>query len=330
MRSVTVPGNLLITGEYVITEEGGTGFACAMAPRVEAWMEDAPDLQVEGRAGGSRISWSASEDAGRSGSAPGASVSSHLLDRAVPFLLDHGARHRKGRLVVDSSAFFARQGRKLGFGSSAAVTLALTALLAAEPQTPPEEILHTAVSAHRHVQGGRGSGYDVTASLFGGVGIFTGGSTPGWTAAEGWWLANARLILSERHNSTVDAVKRHRSWSREHPDAWQELIQRSNAATDALASAAEWSQVRTAIHESRRIGGALGEAIGVSACVDDAAAAEGSSTAMACKSVGAGSELMLCLRAGDAAVEAVHVPAEKTQSAHIVPLMVEQEGLRWE
>jgi phosphomevalonate kinase len=72
-------------------------------------------------------------------------------------------------LQLDTSAFVdAVQGVKIGIGSSAALTTALAAALCevAEADVEPTRI---AFAAHRHFQGGLGSGVDVACSSAGGL-----------------------------------------------------------------------------------------------------------------------------------------------------------------
>jgi phosphomevalonate kinase len=64
------------------------------------------------------------------------------------------------------------RGAKFGFGSSAALTVALVAALG-QPDAPLPELYRTAVAAHRNFQAGRGSGVDIAAAVFGGVIGFT-------------------------------------------------------------------------------------------------------------------------------------------------------------
>ena len=77
--------------------------------------------------------------------------------------------------VADSSALDAPEGGKLGLGSSAAVTVAAAgALLARDGRSLHDtavraELLRLCVASHRAAQGGRGSGGDVAASVYGGV-----------------------------------------------------------------------------------------------------------------------------------------------------------------
>jgi len=70
-------------------------------------------------------------------------------------------------VVIDTSEFHdPRSGRKVGIGSSAAVSAALATALAALGGANAATV---AQRAHRHFQGGAGSGVDVAASLAGGV-----------------------------------------------------------------------------------------------------------------------------------------------------------------
>jgi len=78
---------------------------------------------------------------------------------------------------IDTRAFYDRPGgRKLGLGSSAAVTVSLLAALQQvnaagnSPGNRPGNHLHAlAFEAHSRFQGGRGSGVDIAASLQGGL-----------------------------------------------------------------------------------------------------------------------------------------------------------------
>lgn len=80
-------------------------------------------------------------------------------------------------VTLDSRAFFHNSGDraiKLGLGSSAALTVALAAALfdwsgTGEPPQPGIEWLQRLLRLHRGLQGGRGSGVDLAASLMGGV-----------------------------------------------------------------------------------------------------------------------------------------------------------------
>lgn len=88
------------------------------------------------------------------------------------------ASDRPWDIEIDTRDFFdAGAANKLGLGSSAALTVAMAAIWLALDQGPegvgpqhwPERWLDTLVALHRGLQGGRGSGVDVAASLHGGL-----------------------------------------------------------------------------------------------------------------------------------------------------------------
>ena len=149
----TAPGKLLVTGEYAVIDG---------APAVV--------LAVDRRAIASH---------GRGASSP-------FLDAvAAALAARHGADHPSvsaaREIHVDSSAFYDRS-QKLGLGSSAAVTVAATALALGTPIDSPDtwrdEIQRIASEAHAAAQsarGARGSGADIAASVHGGAIAFTAG-----------------------------------------------------------------------------------------------------------------------------------------------------------
>lgn len=75
------------------------------------------------------------------------------------------------RIRIESQPSYAARG-KIGFGSSAAVCVALVAVLMAaanDGSIDKERVFALALQAHRAAQGGVGSGGDVAASTFGGL-----------------------------------------------------------------------------------------------------------------------------------------------------------------
>ncbi len=76
------------------------------------------------------------------------------------------------QIVLQTDAFYSAEWRrKLGFGSSSALTVALYKALDAawELHLPPEDFFRLALAAHRYAQGNSGSGIDVAASFAGKV-----------------------------------------------------------------------------------------------------------------------------------------------------------------
>ncbi|HTL34189.1 MAG TPA: hypothetical protein VL326_13760 [Kofleriaceae bacterium] len=146
----TAPGKLILTGEYAVLE-GAPALVVAVNRRVVATRRKAPR-----------------------GSSPFLIAVADVI--AAKYGAEHPATRAAMEIVVDSTAFY--QGtEKLGLGSSAAVTVAATALaLAADQRAIPVvdkvEVLAIATAAHARAQGergARGSGADIAAAVFGGV-----------------------------------------------------------------------------------------------------------------------------------------------------------------
>ena len=84
-----------------------------------------------------------------------------------------GANLTPSSVHMHTEAFY-QSGLKLGLGGSAALCVALQAAFAVQGGGEPNYA--AALAAHRHAQGGRGSGIDVAASFFGGCLRFQDGS----------------------------------------------------------------------------------------------------------------------------------------------------------
>src|SRR5450432_388178 len=94
------------------------------------------------------------------------------VQAALSGIGDHAAALPPGSVMIDSRAF-SLNGKKLGLGSSAAVTTAAVAAvleLAGLPVAQHRDLCFSlAERAHRAAQGGAGSGADVAASVHGGL-----------------------------------------------------------------------------------------------------------------------------------------------------------------
>lgn len=159
--TATAPGKLILTGEYAVLD-GAPAVVVAMDRRVVARFAPAA-----ARGSSPFLLALADEVARRHGETAGARVLS---------------------IVVDSSSFY-DGAQKLGLGSSAAVTVAATALALAahvsEQQGAPvldrHEVLAIASAAHATAQGAmgaRGSGADIASAVHGGAIVFTMASPP--------------------------------------------------------------------------------------------------------------------------------------------------------
>jgi phosphomevalonate kinase len=319
---LSVPGNLLLLGEYAVTEEGGLGLAMAVDRRVVVDTEPAPTLIVEGRWGGEAVRWSGDSD--NSSPLIAAVVETwreQLYTRGICIPAGQApeageSREPSARILVDSSAFFTG-GRKSGFGSSAAVTVALTCALLSLSGFAGTQLLRCAARlallAHRRSQGGRGSGYDVYASLYGGIGCLSGGAEPSWQALELPWLPPLYVFRGPASVSTPNSLEHYERWKSCDPSAWSSFLEQSNRAVRRFLQADSWSQARRAFIDSKQLGLGLGERIGVSAAIE----APDSLNPQLFKALGAGNELGIYLS---------ETPAVEPALEAVAPA---REGVRW-
>jgi phosphomevalonate kinase len=229
IREVRVPGNLLLCGEYAITCPGGLGVALALSPVLTLRISPAAAFSFSGSAGSLRLDGTGL-------------VRAALSAVAEKFGLRNDAAPAYA-LSADSGAFYAADGRKHGYGSSAALAVALvTALLAGfgvleerDPARGRASVAKLALEAHRRYQGG-GSGYDVYASVYGGLGLFTGGAEPAWEAVPLAGLPRPLYLIRGGETArTKDAVEDFASWRAREPAAAKRFLRGSNKACTALA-----------------------------------------------------------------------------------------------
>lgn len=307
--ALSVPGNLLLAGEYCVLEEGGLGLAAAVSPRLRGWAESSDGWSLEGRYPGSYVRWSDGE------------TPADLASRIFSFLLDAvpAARSCPLGVTLDSTAFFFADGRKRGFGSSAAVAVALTALILRASGTPDETIRRDgpllAVRSHRLAQGGKGSGYDVMTSFHGGFVLFRGGKLP---VAESVALSCFDKIWTFPGSASVSssgATAKWNGWKVDHSEPAITFVQENNRQISALAEAKFQSEVRARLESLARLGLSLGEEIGVTARlqIPDVEV----SPEVIFKASGAGNETGLAFFA-----ETLPLPYQR--------VTIETEGLRWE
>ncbi len=307
LAGLTVPGNLLFFGEYAVLEEGGLGIAAAIERRVVIEVVPAPELSILGRSGRARVEWTprrAVQGAASQGQERAVGESSGDLLGAVVQACDRSLARPEGReadyplrLTVDSTALFDPNGAKSGFGSSAAVAVGVTAaLLRWDPaeELPSDALLfETALAAHRAFQDGRGSGYDIAASLEGGLLLFTGGLRPSFRRVSLPWLPPFCLVHTEHPVKTPGAITRYLAWKRRRPQEADRFLHRSNEAIRAILAAATWEEALPIMVEATRLGIWLGREIEVPAELGAAGGLPGQplGAASLLKAVGAGDEL---------------------------------------
>ncbi len=152
---VSAPGSLMLMGEHAVLF-GEPALACAVDARLAVTLVPRPDRQV-------RIDSALGQYSG--------SLDALLPMPELAFVLAVIERYQpklpQGFELIIRSGF----SHTVGLGSSAAVTAATTAALAAYAglSTEPEALFAVALAAVHQVQHGRGSGTDLAASIYGGV-----------------------------------------------------------------------------------------------------------------------------------------------------------------
>lgn len=199
--AVSAPGKLVLLGEYAVLL-GHPALVAAVDRRArvrvepadgDAWSAAAPGLQRE------PVEFTFDDGGFEWRSTDGDAVSRlRLVETILSALLASGlvdpAVAPAATLDLDTREFFERSeggSGKLGIGSSAALTVALTDAVRRWCSTPTQtgasldvEVL---LELHRSFQGGRGSGIDLAAARLGGVveyRLADGGSRPVATALE--------------------------------------------------------------------------------------------------------------------------------------------------
>jgi mevalonate kinase len=300
-----------------VLEEGGLGLAMAVERRVRIDILPAEELSIEGVWPGGALSWTSRQ--------PSASpLIAAVVGEVENWLRENGGGKavRGACIRVDSSALFSPDGRKSGLGSSAAVTAGLVcALLDAagcRPGPADPAVLALAIKAHRRAQGGAGSGYDVSCSFHGGLGVFHGGSLPGWEKCRLWDDPVVRLFPGPSPVSTSEAIRRYAIWKESNPDDARMFLGESNRSVRQFVHARTAEEAERHLRACRELGVSLGRAIGISAEIEAPAGLR----AAWCKALGAGNELGACLLpAGSAALP---------EGREMQPVHGAQEGILWE
>lgn len=263
----SAPGKLVITGEYAVLE-GAPALVLAIDRQAHVVLEDSGDSDYEISAPGlgihaargrldatGRIAWPALD------AAVGASL------RLVGAILETlGAEERPPpfRASLDTRAFHADGDgrRKLGLGSSAALTVALASAIRALGRRGAPS-LDTLLAAHRRAQDGRGSGLDVAASLSGGLLRYRLHEGQPRIAPAAWppglaWCC----VWSGRPASTSFFLQRLAAWRAQaparHAAAMRELGDCATAAADAASATALIEAVAAYAQALERLAAASG------------------------------------------------------------------------
>ena len=164
--AASAPGKIVVAGEYAVLE-GAPAIAMAVNRRAVARIAPGEDAVHSVTGPGHAAGIGRFSDAGGRINWLEGGADYGVVEAVWREL---GAAPGRGlRLELDTRAFnSADTGGKLGLGSSAAISVALAAAVAALA-APGADVAGAALRAHRNLQGGAGSGVDVAAALAGGL-----------------------------------------------------------------------------------------------------------------------------------------------------------------
>jgi len=337
IRYASVPGSLLISGEYLITEEGGIGLALAAGGRAH--------LEYERNFSFPRISTLRGHWPGVTEEWTEADGDSGTLASAVwkEYRESNGTSTGDSlpgycRITVDTREFYDAEGRKSGYGSSAAAALLFARGLMETTGTPDDNIINCAMRAHRSWQGGRGSAYDIFTSAYGGAGRFTGGKKPRWDALDWPSGLDGWLLRGEKTVSSPAAIPAFQKWKQNAATPGQQFITGFSGEIEKLTglltggTETDSAAILEGISNLAEYGKHLGSEIGVSAeprlpgGIRLPVYRRGS---MVIKSLGAGNETLLLLALDDGLCsEEKKTLASLEEMGMAKVLKVEYDGLR--
>ncbi|HET9625979.1 MAG TPA: hypothetical protein VFP84_31680 [Kofleriaceae bacterium] len=309
----SAPGKLILTGEYAVLD-GAPAIVIAVDRRAVARRNALP------RGSSPFLLAVADEIAARRGARDPAAQAA--LEISVDSAAFYDTVTSGPRLPATVAAELATERTKLGLGSSAAVTVAATALALGTADRPL--VLEIAQAAHARAQGprgARGSGADIAASVFGGAIVFSRPEPSGPCQIEPRrWPASVTLLpfftgASADTAQLVAKVNAAREVQRAAVDAALTAItEASRAAVTALSAPADLAAVALigalalAAHATDRLAAATGLDL-VPPCVTAARAALGRLGGTA-KTTGAGG--------GDVGIAVVPAGADRQLATHLL------------
>ncbi|MBI2578584.1 MAG: phosphomevalonate kinase [Candidatus Aenigmarchaeota archaeon] len=192
MIHYSAPGKQFISGEWSILEMGNVGVVAAVNKRVHAVVQAAEKITIsidDFAISGLEADWNGKEIVISGGhEKEKLQFIKESMETTLRFLQDKGIKTKPfkirswgelSQIIVNGEA------KKIGFGSSASVTVAVTAVLLDYHgyEASKEEIYKLATIAHYFAQGKVGSAFDVAASTYGGVFAYSR-FDPGWLTSK--------------------------------------------------------------------------------------------------------------------------------------------------
>lgn len=218
---IVVPGNLLLFGEYAITYPGGLGIAVATKEKLTIRCKPSPKFKLTGCYGDHEYQWS-------EGSAFPTPLLEHILSRLNTYPNQH--------IHIDSSEFYYKDGTKKGLGSSAAATVGLTYALKYPVISSKEELIKHALKLHQSFQGGKGSGYDIFTSVYGGAGLFEKQRFPIWKSLNQNLYHNFYLVRGKTSCNTRASLALLEEYALKNPEKLRKFLSVSNRLVSRLTA----------------------------------------------------------------------------------------------
>ena len=231
--TASAPGKVVIIGEYAVLE-GAPALVMAVDRRASASLcsHNEPFCSVSARGlerGSGRFRLGSSGPRWLAGDDTAFRLATHAIG-AFFAAADNPMACRPFHLILDSTALMERgagRARKLGLGSSAALTVALCYALSYYVASQHEHVdppgLERLIDIHTGLQGRRGSGLDVAASLHGGLVEFSRSPAPRAVPGNLPSEVAYRFVWSGHEAATGRFLARLEQWRGGHDRAYRQL-----------------------------------------------------------------------------------------------------------
>jgi len=168
--TISAPGKMMLSGEWAVLE-GHPCLALAVDVRMKIKIESSSQITIH------------SPEFGLDDLALGSDKASSEIKKHLPFIeapINEALKYLKGQ-SIEAKPFRLEvlenipliENEKIGFGSSAALVVSIVAAVlqfhGLAIDSIPEKIFQLAQAAHFAAQGKQGSGFDIAASVFGGL-----------------------------------------------------------------------------------------------------------------------------------------------------------------
>lgn len=255
----SAPGKLYLLGEYAVLD-GAPALLRAVDRRVTVTLTDVQSTSATGSGwhltatelGIDRLALG--EGAALPENLDEATAKKLRLLTEVRTAVDSMAAATNAFHITIESAQFMQDGHKLGLGSSAAVAVALSAALTESRGVAltRSALFDLAASAHSAAQGGKGSGGDIAASVYGGHILFRKGSEPlamNWPAD-----LDVFAVVTGTGSSTVDLVSRVADYAAQNPASHRSDLDHLGSLARRTQLALERSDAFLALAEEYYLG----------------------------------------------------------------------------